>query len=161
MKKISHYFLFLIVAVALLSSHVALAQTPCGRPTCDDPPKTSPPAKTPTPPSQGNPTTGQTTTPTTPTQTTPAPTSSGAKLINLSKFTSITELVFGIINYALVLIGVISTLMIIYGGFLMVTSGGSEERLSQGKRALMWAIIGFAVALLSFSIVSIVQNILQ
>lgn len=89
------------------------------------------------------------------------PSSAPTQLINLSRFNSVPDLVFGIINYALIMLGIITTLMIIYGGFLMVLSAGNEERLNAGRKTLTWAIIGFALALLSFSIVAIVQNVLQ
>jgi hypothetical protein len=149
MKRFFYWFSFVVLIFALVSTNSVLAQDPSGRPTGPRTPTSNPaPAPAPQDKPQDSGAGG-------------GPTAASGQLINLSKFDSITALVFGVINYALVLLGVISTLMIIWGGFLMVMSAGNEERLTKGRQTLMWAIIGFVVALLAFSIVSIVQNVLQ
>ncbi|MBI4276690.1 hypothetical protein HY629_02525 [Candidatus Uhrbacteria bacterium] len=55
-----------------------------------------------------------------------------------------------IINALLGLTGVIAFLMILWGGFLWLTSAGSEERVTKGRKTLMWAAIGLVLAFLSF-----------
>jgi hypothetical protein len=82
------------------------------------------------------------------------------QLDNLSRFNTLPELIFGVLNYVFMFIGVIAVLMIIYGGFMMTVSAGNEERLGQGKKTIFWAIGGLVVTLMAFSIISIVQNIL-
>jgi uncharacterized membrane protein YjfL (UPF0719 family) len=39
-------------------------------------------------------------------------------------------------------------------------SQGNEEAVSAAKKTITWAVIGLVIALLSFSIVAIVQNLL-
>ena len=54
-----------------------------------------------------------------------------------------------------------AVIFIIIGGFRMVVSAGNEEALTQAKKTVTWAIIGVIVASLSFSIIAIVQNLLN
>lgn len=53
-----------------------------------------------------------------------------------------------------------AVIAIIFAGFRMVIAAGNEEAITQAKKAITWAILGLVVALLSFSIVAIVQNII-
>jgi len=46
-------------------------------------------------------------------------------------------------------------LFVIWGGFLMLTSGGSSEQVSRGKKAITSAIIGLVIVLASASIVGL------
>jgi hypothetical protein len=43
----------------------------------------------------------------------------------------------------------------------MITAAGNEETYGQAKKTVTWAVLGLIVAMLSFSIVAIVQNLLQ
>lgn len=65
------------------------------------------------------------------------------------------------INGLLGLVGVISILFIIIGGFRYITSGGNEEAAESGKKILTNAIIGLVVVILSYVIVVVVVNALQ
>lgn len=55
----------------------------------------------------------------------------------------------------------ISVLVIIYGGFMMLTSGGKPEKYKKGLDALKFASIGLAVLLIAKGFVSLVQSILS
>lgn len=48
----------------------------------------------------------------------------------------------------------IAVLMIIYGAFVMLTSGGSEERVSQGRKAMLSAVTGLVIALVAWLFVN-------
>lgn len=61
----------------------------------------------------------------------------------------------------LAIIAIVAVLFVIIGGFRMVISQGNEEAYTKAKQTVTWAIIGVIVASLSFSIVSIVQNLLK
>ena len=64
------------------------------------------------------------------------------------------------IKTLLLLIGSLSLVFSIYGGFLWLTSGGNTERIQQGKDTLMWAILGVVVALFSYVILNFILNAL-
>lgn len=69
---------------------------------------------------------------------------------------SFRSLVLTIVNFALTFLGLIAVVMIIYGGFLYVSAAGNEEKINQGKKIIMYAVIGIVIILLSFAIVNTV-----
>ena len=55
----------------------------------------------------------------------------------------------------------ILSFMILYGGFLIMTSGGQEERYGKGIKSIKWGAIGFIIVLLSAAIAAIVRSVLS
>ncbi len=74
---------------------------------------------------------------------------------------SVPELITSIIRVLFALISIAAIVIIIISGFRMVLASGNEEQLTKAKKAITWAIIGLIVSLLSFSIVSIIQNLIS
>ncbi|HYV34046.1 MAG TPA: hypothetical protein VE973_04335 [Candidatus Limnocylindria bacterium] len=72
----------------------------------------------------------------------------------------LTQLFLLLIRDILQLVPIVSVLFIIIGGFQMVSSAGNEERLVKAKKTILWAVMGLVFALLSFSIIAIVKNLL-
>ncbi len=70
--------------------------------------------------------------------------------------TDIRLIVAKIIRVALGLLGIVAVVLILYGGFIWMTAGGDEERISQAKKILINAIIGLAIILSSYAIASFV-----
>lgn len=54
----------------------------------------------------------------------------------------------------------ITVLMILIGAFQILTAGGQEEKFKEGKNTIKWAIIGFALVILSGGFVNIILDIL-
>lgn len=69
-------------------------------------------------------------------------------------------LLFGIQSIFLPLVGLVSILFIIIGGFQFITSRGNEEQAEAGKKTLTNAIIGLVIVLLSYTIVIVIMNAL-
>lgn len=65
-----------------------------------------------------------------------------------------------VMNNILGLVGVVAVLMIIYYGYRYVVAAGNEESIAAAKTGLKWAILGFIVVLMAFTIISIVQRLL-
>lgn len=63
-------------------------------------------------------------------------------------------LISNIKNYALMIAGPITVLMIIIGGVMITVSGGQENLRAQGKKTLTGGIIGLIIVLLAWVIVS-------
>ena len=62
-------------------------------------------------------------------------------------------LIIAIVIQALLgIVGAGALLMFIWGGFQMIFSGGSEERIKKGRDTLLWAVIGMAVILSSYAV---------
>ncbi len=65
------------------------------------------------------------------------------------------------INLLLSLIVIAAVVVIIIAGFRMVTGGGNPAQVTKAKKAILYAILGLAVALMSFAIVQIIQRFLD
>ncbi len=74
---------------------------------------------------------------------------------------TLPEIIARIIRVLLALVGMVSIVVIILAGFRMVTQGDNPTAVGKAKNAITWAIVGLITALLSFSIVSIIQRIIQ
>jgi hypothetical protein len=61
-----------------------------------------------------------------------------------------------IINVALSLLGIIVLVIIVYGGFLWMTAGGNDERVSEAKKWIFGGIIGLVIILSAYAIASFV-----
>ena len=75
-------------------------------------------------------------------------------------FCDLQQMFLLIIRDFLQLLPIAAVLFIIIGGFQMVMSAGNEERLARAKRTVLWAVLGLIIGILSFSLVSMVQNFL-
>lgn len=60
------------------------------------------------------------------------------------------------INTVIMIIGALSVIMIIIGGLRYVLSGGDAAGLKSAKDTILYALVGLAISLLSFAIVSFV-----
>ena len=61
-----------------------------------------------------------------------------------------------IINIFLYVVGVVAVIMIIYGGFLFMTSSGDAGKVAKAKSVLLYAVIGLVVTVLAYAIVKFV-----
>lgn len=78
-----------------------------------------------------------------------------------SKITDIKSLVSRVINIILYLIGALSIIAIIVGGIFYITSGGDQQKAEKGKKTVIYAIYGIAVATLGFVIEYAVLDIIN
>lgn len=65
-------------------------------------------------------------------------------------------LVTTVLKYFLSFLGLLCTIMIIYGGILYVTSAGEEEKTKKGRNIILYAIIGIIIIVASYAIVNTV-----
>ena len=61
-----------------------------------------------------------------------------------------------LIQNAMIFLAIIAVIYGIYGGFLMLTAGGDEKKVEQGKKILIQVGIGLVVIFLANSIVQFV-----
>ncbi len=55
----------------------------------------------------------------------------------------------------------LTVIFVLVGAFQMITSSGDPEKFTKGRKTLLYAAIGFAVALLATGVTSLIQNILN
>lgn len=64
------------------------------------------------------------------------------------------QLVYSVINFGLKIATLLAVVYIMYGGILMLTAGGDENKISQGKAAATSAVAGLFLVLISWMIVN-------
>ncbi|MBQ3429898.1 hypothetical protein IJG21_00545 [Candidatus Saccharibacteria bacterium] len=64
--------------------------------------------------------------------------------------------VSGPINVILWIVGVLSVVMIIYGGLSYMTSAGDAAKVNKAKTILIYSIVGLIIAILAYAIVNFV-----
>lgn len=68
------------------------------------------------------------------------------------------EILAEIINIFSLVVGVVAVIMIIFGGFKYITSGGNQESIKSAKQTLVYALIGLVIVALAQVIVKFVLN---
>ena len=61
-------------------------------------------------------------------------------------------------NTILLIVGLISVIMLVYGGLRYILSGGDSKKVTDAKNTILYAIIGLIISLLAFAIVNFVLN---
>ena len=76
-------------------------------------------------------------------------------------YSSSSVLISIILKNSLIVAGIILLGLLIFGGITVIMSAGSgdSKKASQGKSAITSALIGFAIVLLAYTIIQIIQVI--
>jgi len=69
----------------------------------------------------------------------------------------VTKIIHGLFILAIPVV----TIMVLVGGFQIMTAGGDPEKLKNGKKTVLYAAIGFIVIGLAESVAYIIQNAFQ
>lgn len=56
--------------------------------------------------------------------------------------------------------GFIAAAVVVYAGFQFLFSGGDPQKVNNAKRIIIYAIIGYAIIILSWGIIRIIQQLL-
>lgn len=76
-----------------------------------------------------------------------------------SRLESIGGIVSAAIPFVFAFAGIGLLLMLIFGGFALLTSAGDAKKLEQGKQQITYAILGFVVIFLAYWIVQLAGKI--
>jgi len=68
--------------------------------------------------------------------------------------TSFRRIAKTIVNFFLFFLGLVATVMVIFGGFLYVTSGGNDQNTEKAKKIILYSAIGILLILISFALVN-------
>lgn len=74
----------------------------------------------------------------------------------LGEGTTVPALLGRVINAFLGISGSVALLMFVYGGFMWLTSGGSEDRIKKGKETVVWAALGIALIFSAYALLNFV-----
>ena len=72
--------------------------------------------------------------------------------------TDLSTVASRVVNIFSIIVGIIAVVMIIYGGFRYITSGGDSGRVGAAKNSLIYAIVGLIIVALAQIIVHYVLN---
>lgn len=70
--------------------------------------------------------------------------------------TDVNGLIADVINIFSVIVGIVAVIMIIYGGFRYITSGGDSSKVTDSKNTILYAIIGLVIVAFAQFIVKFV-----
>ncbi len=73
---------------------------------------------------------------------------------------SFGALVTLVLQIALLIVGSIAVLFLVYGGYRYITSSGNEEVTEEAKKIIVNAILGLVIVILSFAVITIISRIL-
>ena len=82
------------------------------------------------------------------------------RLPNFLGSDNVVALIHQIAGFALAVFVPLAALMILYAGFLFLTSGGDPTKIKTAKDTLTWAVIGIVVIILARGLVSLIGDLL-
>ena len=68
--------------------------------------------------------------------------------------------IFTVTDWIFFALVAIVALLVIWGGFTIATAGGAPDKVNTGRNFILYAMLGFAVALLARAIPSVVRAVL-
>lgn len=76
-----------------------------------------------------------------------------------AQLSDLTTYISNIVASIIPLVGMVSFIMILVGGFTFLTSAGNEEGLKKGKSIIFAAITGLVLAIISWLALVIIETI--
>jgi len=74
---------------------------------------------------------------------------------------SFTTIANRLLNWVLVLAGLLAVIYLIYGGIMYITAGGDADKATKGRTAVINAIIGIIIILLAIVVVAWVDSLVK
>lgn len=84
----------------------------------------------------------------------------GVELKNPLGTTSIIQVINNVLNYLIYISVPILAIMILVGGFQILTSRDNPEKIKSGKTTITYAVIGFVIVLISKGVALILLKIM-
>jgi len=79
-----------------------------------------------------------------------------------SSTTDLSDVIVGIVNGIVAILGIVAAIFVIVGGVNYMTSQGDAGKLQKAKNTILYSLIGLVIAALAFAIVNfVVVNILK
>ena len=70
-----------------------------------------------------------------------------------------SSIINNIINIMLYAVGVLSVIMLIFGGIRYVVSGGQKDKVTDAKNTILYAIVGLLIAIFANAIIQFVLGV--
>jgi hypothetical protein len=73
----------------------------------------------------------------------------------------VSGLTVSIVNFLIFLGVALSVFFIVLGGYKMITANGNDKSVEDGRKMLIYAVLGLIVTLISYTVVVVVTNIIS
>lgn len=80
---------------------------------------------------------------------------------NPLEYDSIEELIKALAGFLAKVAWALIPLMILIGAFYILTAMGNPERITTGKKIILWTVVGTVVLLLAWGLPDLIKNILN
>lgn len=84
----------------------------------------------------------------------------GITIPNPLRLDTIAGVLDSIMTYLIMIGAPIVAIMVIYGGFQILTAGGEPEKFTTGRRTILYAVVGFAIILSAKGVTLILSQLL-
>jgi len=84
----------------------------------------------------------------------------GPELVNPLGTTSIVQIINNVLNYLIYISVPILAIMILVGGFQILTARDNPEKITSGRKTIMYAVVGFTIILISKGVALIILKIM-
>ncbi|MFC1598450.1 hypothetical protein ACFL2U_00340 [Patescibacteria group bacterium] len=92
--------------------------------------------------------------------TAPTGSGSGTPLTDKAGTSGVRSVIGAIIKTIIGVMGAFTLLMFVFGGITMLSSGGQQDRIQQGKKTLIWGAMGLILIVFSYVLVDFVISAL-
>jgi len=75
--------------------------------------------------------------------------------------TTTAGLIRSMTNVIFYIVSALAVLLIVVGGFILITSAGNPKQLNQGKKIILFTLVGYAIMLIAGGIVALIYRILD
>lgn len=79
----------------------------------------------------------------------------------LTDLDDVMTLIEKISTWFLTVVVALSVVIIVWGGFNFMMSGGESDKVKEGRDRIFWGAVGLAVALLAKSITALVESLVK
>lgn len=69
------------------------------------------------------------------------------------------QMLYGVVNWIFIILTALAAILVIFGAFQILTSGGSPDKMSSGRNMILYAAIGLLIAFLAKAVPGIVKAI--
>jgi hypothetical protein len=83
-----------------------------------------------------------------------------ATLENPLQSSAFDTIIDGIVNFLFYLALALAPLMVLFGGYKILTAGDDEKKLTEGKQIIFYAVIGLLIVLFAKGIVSMLKGVI-
>jgi len=73
---------------------------------------------------------------------------------------TIEDLLERIVNYLMIIVIPLASIMIIWGAFQILFAGGNPEKVATGRRTVVYAAVGLAIILSASGIILVIKELL-